>query len=212
MGERTRFCLRGRRRIPAGLAPGRYRWCGRWHPRQPNPRSDRLTQLGLAPGERQRASDSSTRYRAELSDGRHFWGESWRPRQPLPLLAGADRMRVRVSLDFGGEGHFPLADEMAPVLLAAALLPRAGGHALHQRGLVSGQGGASPSSTIRTAAAAGLSGDHAGAAAPDRRDDRAAPRRWRLVIGPCAGSLRTDLFSPPTCSLISLIHAGTAGS
>ena len=34
-------------------------------------------------------------------------------RQPLPSLAGADRMRVRVSLDFGGEGYFPLADEMA---------------------------------------------------------------------------------------------------
>ena len=40
-------------------------------------------------------------------------------RQPLPSLAGADRMRVRVSLDFGGEGYFPLADEMALVLLAA---------------------------------------------------------------------------------------------
>ena len=54
-------------------------------------------------------------------------------------------------------------------------------------------------------------GDHAGAAAPDRRDDRRrARRRWRLGGSDCAGSLRTDLFSPAYV-LIDIADTGTVG-
>ena len=81
-------------------------------------------------------------------------------RQPLPSLAGADRMRVRVSLDFGGEGYFPLADEMArSSFLLLRGLPRVPADMLYiSGGLVSGQGGASPSSTIRTRGSGRLEG------------------------------------------------------
>jgi hypothetical protein len=60
-------------------------------------------------------------------------------------------MRVRVALDFGGEGYFPLADEMSRgTFIPLRGLPRVPADMLFvSGGLVTADGGGSPSTVIR---------------------------------------------------------------
>jgi len=157
-----------------------------------------LTQLGFRrqvsgpPGERLVDQDIVLNYPMDATYGVSL-GD--RP-APLPSLPGADRMRVRVALDFGGEGYFPLADEMsrgAFILLRG--LPRVQADMLYvSGGLVSGEGGYSPSSTIRTRGSGRLEGGITlGPLLP--LAERLAPRsdggllhdrtlRWKFGTGP----------------------------
>ena len=121
-----------------------------------------LTQLGFRrqvsgpPGERLINQDIVLNYPMDANFGVSLGDR----RQPLPSVQGADRMRVRVALDFGGEGYFPLADEMARssfILLRG--LPRVQADMLYiSGGLVSNEGGSSPSTTIRTRGSGRLEG------------------------------------------------------
>ena len=121
-----------------------------------------LTQLGFRrqvsgpPGERLVDQDIVLNYPMDASFGVSLGDR----RAPLPSIQGADRMRVRVALDFGGEGYFPLADEMARssfILLRG--LPRVQADMLYiSGGLVSNEGGSSPSTTIRTRGSGRLEG------------------------------------------------------
>ena len=158
----------------------------------------RLTQLGFLRGVTGPAGERLVDQDIELNypmDAVYGVNLGDRP-SPIPGMYGGDRMRVRVALDFGGEGYFPLADEMSRgSFIVLRGLPRVAADLLYiSGGLVTGDGGASPSSTIRLRGNGRLEGGitlgpllpFAERLAPRRDGGLIADRvlRWKFAAGP----------------------------